>query len=323
VTDYIGHSYTVLNGTGICYVPAGYYKLTATPKTAYQYWYGSLPCIHDWIGITATNTSISNVMASIRQQTASYLISAGGDSRLVVTFSDAVTGHTYNYYLIKDDGSIVFSAITNNPVGFVKNPIDYGCYYGIIVNTWHSCTALLPLTCINQQLQQWFNLSGVKRVFLTPYSTNITWQNWKTSDEDYYVAGIDPLTFAGTKIKSFSGITGWYKLPTNADTTYTAPIDKVRQGFMYTHTLTLTFGQSDYVKWMDLYQLLLLTNRYIVVFEDNNDEWFCFGYQNVGGRTYVYQQIMETNTFMIQIKFFGSFMLTSLDKNYCINHILN
>jgi hypothetical protein len=322
--DYIGNTYPFSPLSGATYhIPAGYYKLSAIAKPAYQYYYGNDTCTTDFIPIKATNTSINNVNVILKTAQQSFLIAEGGGSnRYFAGFQDTSSGHTYHYYLIKDNGKLVFSASTTNKLGFVYNYIPSGCYYGIIVNTYNNCTYLIPDYCI--ECQSIFNLSGVKQVFISAYNNtgNFTWDDWATSDEDFYVQGIDKLTFVGTKIKRFYNTNPWYKLPTNEFTVYTCPFDKVRQGFMYTNTLSIGFAPSDYQRWVDLIDVLKFTNRYLVVFQDNNSQWWTFGYNNVGARVYNYQHAMEINSYEIVFKYYTTGMLTSLSEDYVNNYIL-
>ena len=322
--DYLGHTYTINAGTGISNVPAGYYRLTATPKSQYRYFYGYSPCIIDFIPIYATNTTISNVNPFIRQQTSSYLIASGATNRLIITFDDSNAGHSYDYYLLSETGNVEFSANTSNVLGFIINPIIYGFHYAIIKNTNNNCVNLLDKILIQRPTQNWFNLSGIKQIFISPYnnSSNFTWDNWSTKDEDYYVQGVDSLTFQGTKIKRFYNTNPWFKITTNADTTYTCPFEKVRQGFMYTNTLTLDFAPTDYNSWYDLINVLNYTQRYLIVFQDNNLQWWTFGYQNVGARVYNYTHDSTINQYQIVFKYFGFNILTALDEEYVNNFIL-
>jgi hypothetical protein len=265
--DYIGNQYYFATGTtGSADVPSGYYKLSVQAKSQYQYYYGTETCNFNWISIEDTDTTLTLTMV-IRDNIITFLLTPEANGRIVGQFTDSVSGLTHNYYIFKSNGDMVLQVTgSTDPMEFVYLPAANGFYYAYVENA-NGCKALSGIFEVKNDNSP-FNLSGVKRVFLSEYKSDLDWIQWSTGDEDYFVAGIDVLKFQSAKIKSFTNANAWYSIPTAEDSSYGQKMAKVRQGFVFNDVLSLSFTPSTYNKW--LATGTLLDNRWVIVFEDNN-----------------------------------------------------
>lgn len=319
LTDAFGNSYS-LTGQSVN-VASGYYFLTAVPKTEFAYYYKNT-CGFSWLAVEDSDTTMT-LNPVVRPTTTSYLISAGESAgRIYMDYTDSVSGLTHDYYLYTSSGEEKL-AITGSTgtTDFYLTPIDNGIYYAIIVNE-NGCKTLYGEINVKNNNSP-FNLSGVKRVFISEYKDDIQYNTWKTSDEDYFVQALDTLKFQSAKIKTYIDANTWYELPTADDTIFTQKLEKVRQGFIFRNTLMLSFSPSSYNKWLATKQLL--ENRYIVVFEDLNGFWWTFGYDNQGAMVNAYSRVSDYNYYQFEIvSNSGDKIMTAIDyNNYVLPYIIN
>jgi hypothetical protein len=317
LTDALGVSYSL---TGLDFIiPSGYYFLTATPLPAYAYYYST--CSLSWLPVNDVDTTLSLTMI-VRPTETSYLRSVNAGARVYGDWSDSVSGLTHDYYLFNVLTGVVLQVTgSTDPSGFVYQPAENGTYYGYIVNA-NGCKKLTGVIHV-QNAQQPFNLSGIKKCYIAKYFDSVDWNNWRTDDEDYFVQSLDVLKFQSAKIKAFTNITQWYSLPTSDDSRFEQKMVKVRQGYVFNNVLTLSFSPSTYNKWIATGTLL--DYNWIVVFQDLNDNWFCFGYQNQGAKVRSYSRKSDYNYYALEFSCNSSDkILTAIDyKNYVLPIIIN
>lgn len=256
---------------------ADYYFLTATVKPFYQVIYGSNVCSFDWIAITATDSTMSSTSKSVRNSICGGFGNSTG--RIVYVNSDTVTGSTYtcNLYEKKTHALIYSSTVTDiNEVAFV--PLDAGSYYLVIINNDNDCVLLIDNTQVKGETLS--SVSGIKNLWITEWNSDVEYNYWSQSDEDYYVSSLDTNFFNSIKIKNFVDSTlpsVWYTI--NVETksiTYQQVMNKTKQGFVFTDKVELLISSADNDKWKELVDLL--SQRYILVFKDNNNNYWCMGY---------------------------------------------
>jgi hypothetical protein len=319
LTDNFGNDYEFTGET--INVPSGFYFLTATPKQEFAYYYKNT-CGFDWLMVEDQDTTMT-LTPVVRGTTMSYLISAGeSEGRIYMDYTDSVTGLIHNYFLYTSNGEEKLAIYgSTGSTDFYLTPVLNGTYYAVIVNE-NGCKTLYP-SIVVKNINSPFNLSGVKRVFISEYKDDIDYVTWKTSDEDFFVQALDQLKFQSAKIKSYVNPNQWYELPADIDTVFSQKLEKVRQGFVFRNTLDMTFSPSTYTKWLATKQLL--SQRYIVVFEDLNGFWWTFGYDNQGALATQYSRKSEYNQYVLQFSSnSGDKILTAIDyEDYVLPYIIN
>ena len=95
-------------------------------------------------------------------------------------------------------------------------------------------------------------------------------------------------------------------------------MNKTKQGFVFTDTLTLTIPEADNTKWKELVDIL--QHQYILIFLDNNGDYWCMGYRH-GANVDGYKR--ENNEYILEFNAISeSKILTNIDKQYVIDSIL-
>lgn len=144
----------------------------------------------------------------------------------------------------------------------------------------------------------------IVRFFLTKWTTSVV-----------------PFYANGGEITSFTGLTeAWEEVVINTVTvTYTQTLNTQGQnGLTYEERVTLTFPHADTNKWVELTSVL--RDRYIIVFQDANGNWFTMGYRY---GTKVMSYALEENQY--QIIFISPLtlnLLTTLNSTYAISSII-
>lgn len=247
--------------------------------------------------------------------------------RIIVNFDYLISAHTYTFNVFRQDMTLYYSqsGMSYNSTFFVDN-VPPACYYIELLDETCNCTVQTTTYCVESQVP--FNVSGVKRVFISEYKDDLDWNNWSTADENYYINGYDLLKFQSVKIKEFINANTWYSLPTAEDSSYAQKMAKVRQGFVFNDVLTLSFTPSTYAKW--LATGTLLEKRWVVVFEDNNSteehpQWWVFGYQNEGAKIRMYSRKSDFNNYSVEFSCnTGDKIITAIDyEDYVLPSIIN
>lgn len=314
LTDIQGNIFTFNPITGIAgSLQANYYFLTATVKPSYWYYYGHETCQFDWLKVTDSNTTITLISTKIRNAVCQGFGTQTG--RIVFQLTDsnpAITGWTFTLYnerLEKVNEQVLtgtFTGLTN--IQYLSKPDNY---YGILENNL-GCTYLIDLTKV--QGEQIYTVTEITDVYLTPWTAGVSYNYYSNTDDDYYVAGLDPLQFTSSKIKEFNNLTDyWYKINlVTAVATYGQTLEKGENGLVYNEIFTLTIPHADNSKYKELTNIL--TGRYIIVFRDANGLYWTLGYR-AGTEVRSYQ--LNENQYAISfISPSVSHMLTNLDINY-------
>ncbi len=136
---------------------------------------------------------------------------------------------------------------------------------------------------------------------------------WSTS--------VIPYFLNGGEITSFTGLTeSWSEIILNTATArYGQNLNSTQQnGLTYEERMTLTFPHADSNKWADLTSVL--RDRYIIVFKDANENWYCMGYRY---GTKVLSYTLEENEYSIVFQSpLGTNLLTALNSTYAIANII-
>jgi len=158
---------------------------------------------------------------------------------------------------------------------------------------------------------------------VTEWNNLVEYNYWTGADEDYYVSGLDADFFTSIKIKEFIDSTlptAWFEiLMDTKGAQFGQVLNRTKQGFIFSSTLELTIPHADNAKWKTLVDFL--TNRYIVVFLDNNKQYWCMGYR-LGAKSDGYKR--SNNEYILTLNAIDdNKILTNIDETYVINNIIN
>jgi len=325
--DLAGNYFPFSSGGTSTTMVAGWYALQASPKAAYEDYYGSEQCIKLWYEVLNPDAPMALDNISIRN----VVCGGFGDvkGRFVYFFSDTGTTSTYEFNLYKEFGDETDAELVWTEAGLTEAeinqlviaPLGVGKYYGVLYNETTDC---IILTGMHQILGESLRAtSGIKRVFVTEWNNLVEYNYWSDSDEDYFVSGLDPQFFNSIKIKTFIDATlpsAWFEIVLDTKgVTYAQTMNKTHQGFIFTDTITITIPHADNAKWKQLVDFLV--NRYIVVFEDTNDQWWVMGYR-LGAQVDSYKR--ESNEYVLVMNAISNNkIVTNLDEEYVINNIIN
>jgi hypothetical protein len=113
----------------------------------------------------------------------------------------------------------------------------------------------------------------------------------------------------------------WYEIKINTATirySQELAIDNPN-GLIYNENIEISIPKADNDKWKDL--INLLTDKYIIVFQDDNQTWFIAGYK-YGGKASSY--VLSENQYVISLKSpYSNNLPTLIDESYVINSIFN
>ena len=133
---------------------------------------------------------------------------------------------------------------------------------------------------------------------------------------------IVPIYSSNNVISGYQWInTPWYEIRLNtAVITYSQELDAQNpNGNVYDEKISVSIPRADNDKWKNLVNLL--TDKYIVVFQDANDTWFTFGYRY--GAT-VRSYILSENQYVISFDSpHATNLPTLIDDAYVLNNIYN
>jgi hypothetical protein len=314
LSDYLGNTYSITDyyWTGLT---AGYYQISATPKPEWWYYYGNDECTVSWIALEDSDTTLSLVGISVKPT--SCVAFGGSKGRIVYLASDSNTGSTsWTIYIFNQAGKLVNTQnLTDISAIQYNSPPDN--YYAIIENNY-GCTLLIDL--VHVPVEKLYSVEGIQRLFLTPWNSAIGYNYYSASDEDWYVPALDTQQFTSSKIKEFIDITDyWYEIRLNtAIVTYNQALQKGNNGLTYQETINVEIPSADKDKWLELVNVL--SQRYIIVFQDNNENWWTCFYRN-GAEVKSYRR--ENNTYLLSFVHPSiTKMLTGLDYNYIKTNIL-
>jgi len=312
LTDIQGNSYTLSN---CCWsgLTASWYKLTAIPKQQWWVHYGAEPCILDWIPLEDSNTSIS--LTDVKIKTAICGGFGNSNGRIIYNMTDSNgTGWTFNLYTENYE-------LVNTQILTDISAIVYLCrpniYYGIVENN-HGCTYLLDLTeVLSEKL---YSVDGIQKLYLTPWTNTMGYNYYDNTSEDWYQSGIDTQQFTSSKISEFFNLSDyWYEIKLDtARMNYLQNLTKSQNGLMYQEVVEISIPSADNAKWQQL--KTLLSQRYVIVFQDNNDYyWTCFYRSGAEVKAYG----LSENQYKITFSYPATkAMLTSIDYAYVKLHIL-
>ena len=296
---------------------SGYYKLTITPKPIVWYYYGREGCVKEWIKLENNNSTVG--VNSIRSKPA---ICSGFDNqpgRLQVQL-DGVSPY-YLYWFFNTDGLLINNGTTTNSYIVLNNATE--CYYGVIEDS-NGCRYLIDEVCIPTETSS--SISGIKQLFIAPVTGDIDFDYYNTEDDDYYLDGEDNSFFMSTKISRINTNLTWYKIPIhNCQVSFKQELTKNRQGFIFSDVMEVGIAHQTQEKLNTLLRNLL--NKFIVVFQDNNGNWWISGYAShasidtvvlTTGRRY------ESNQYTLKITSNSADnIITNINEDWVKNNILN
>lgn len=242
-----------------------------------------------------------------------------GPGRIIWTVDNFITGHTYSFEVYNSKSELYYyqTGITANTQFYIYDvPPDF--YTAIITDTTCGCSVNVGST--EATANNFYTVTGIQRLFITPWSATTSYNYYSNSDDDWYINGLDTLQFTSTKIKEYIDIADfWYEIRLNtASMSYSEALQKDQNGLTYNEQIAISIPRQDNAKWKQLVNIL--TQRYIVVFQDNHDNFWTCGYR-AGMEVKSYS--LNGNTYIIT--FIGpsvNKMLTAIDENYVKLHIL-
>lgn len=312
---------TIINkSTGNFYfsnLESGYYHLTITPKPIVWYYYGREGCVKEWIKLENNASTVG-----VNSVTSKPAICSGFDNqpgRLQVQL-DGVSPY-YKYWFFNTDGLLIKNGTTNNSYIVLNNATE--CYYGVIEDS-NGCRYLIDEVCIPTETSS--SISGIKQLFIAPVTGDIDFNYYNTEDDDYYLDGEDNSFFMSTKISRINTNLTWYKIPIhNGQVSFKQELTKNRQGFIFSDVMEVGIAHQTQEKLNTLLRKLL--NKFIVVFQDNNGNWWISGYTShasidtvvlTTGRRY------DSNQYTLKITSNSADnIITNIDEEWVKNNILN
>lgn len=317
--DPLGASYTYY--TDRFYITAGWYALVGIPKSYFQDRLGD-GCAFTWIAINNSDTTMTLDNKAVRDASCGTFGAESG--RIVYFCSDTGGVGDYDIYLFNEAGNIVSQTNQADISQIIFTGLPADNYYLMVLNNDGAnggCRLLVGATQVKSLNS--IAVGGIKRIFVTEWNNLIEYNYWTAADEDFYVSGLDSDFFTSIKIKEFVDSTlpsAWFEiLMDTKGATYNQVMNKTKQGFIFTDTLTLTIPHVDNAKWKTLVDFLV--NRYIIVFLDNNGQWWVMGYR-LGAQVQSYRR--SNNEYVLEMQALSdNKILTNLAEDYAINNIIN
>lgn len=320
LTDVTGTSYTLFSGR--YNVTAGWYNLTATPKEEYWSTYGRDGCDFTWIPINNSDTTITLDNKSVRETTCNTFGAENG--RIVYFCSDTGGVGDYDIYLFNKAGDIVSQTNQADISEIIFTNLKADNYYLMVLNN-DGANGGCRLIDGPTQVKAITNIAinGIKRIFVTEWNSLIEYNYWSASDQEYYVSSLDDDFFTSIKIKEFIDVTlstAWFEIIMDTKgVTYGQVMNKTKQGFVFTDTLEITIPHADNNKWKTLVDFLV--NRYIIVFLDNNHQYWVMGYRH-GAKVDNYKR--SDNQYILTMNAVSeNKIVTNIDEDYVVNNIIN
>ena len=308
---------STIDGIGFNGLEAGFYHITITTKPDFWYHYGREECVKEWIKLENNDSTVG--VNSVKSKPA---ICTGFDNqpgRLQVLL-DGVSPY-YLYWFFNTDGLLIKNGTTTNPYIVLNNATE--CYYGVIEDS-NGCRYLMDEVCIPTETSS--SISGIKQLFIAPVKSDIDFDYYNTQDDDYYLDGEDNSFFMSTKISRINTNLTWYKIPIhNGQVSFKQDLTKNRQGFIFNDVMEVGIAHQTQEKLNTLLRYLL--NKFIVVFQDNNGNWWISGYTShasldtvvlTTGRRY------DSNQYTLNITSNSADnIITNIDEEWVKNNILN
>lgn len=295
LTDFDGNEYIINEATGVYEnLQSGYYFLDVIPIT---------PFLRDtyqarWIAATNVDGNY-DITESIVNHTVYSIKTVGQKWNSSATLSAELTG---NWIVYRANPTIVGTANGVDSITVTNLKPNYRYYYSFEPNILTDCKTLgsFYIECIDD-----FTLGGVKKVFVAPYTG-------------------DTAIIVDDKVLEVDDTLQWYEIPTHPSTTFTEAYNRDRAGVFYGDILTLPVANDGIVDWTDVE--FLLDKTWIVVFQDNNDNYWVFGHDNGAQSDIVSKNTgndTESNAFTIGFSNPQSDgVLMTMDKTFVINNIL-
>ena len=149
-----------------------------------------------------------------------------------------------------------------------------------------------------------FSNASIQRLFITKWTTDII----PYFDTNGNLTAMTGLTETWNEI-------GLYTASANFQQIMNQPNPN---GINNSEVLEILVPDSDISKWLDLVEIL--TDRYTIVFQDGNDQWFCFGWR-FGTKVQGYS--LEENQYSVAfINQFSTALLASISESYVTSNIL-
>lgn len=328
LTDIFGNTYSLVLDT-FSGLPAGYYFLSATAKDEYKWYYGYDTCTISWIMVEDTDNPAYLINVSVRPLQCQPFDRQFG--RIFYNVSGLTSGSTYSFYAFTSDLSLYYSktGITSTEDFIIANA-SAQCYWVLIKDEVTNCILLLDNRCVPSI--NLFSQGGVKKLYIAKWNDDVDYNYWKDSDEDYFLEFTDTSFFTSTKIKEYKFITGatsgltWYSIPVLPKVVSLAQkLEKVRQGYIFTDTLTVAVAKATAAKWLQMRNILNPEDKWIFIVQDADGFWWTGGYRH-GARISVYQ--FKTGLRGEDEGYGFTFsavsenkLLTSLDEDYIINFV--
>jgi len=320
LVDLEGNIFTFNQTTGESEgLPANYYFLTIDSYAQYYSIVGRINCSIDWIKINDNDTSLSLLSSKVKQGVCGGF---GGESvRIVNQFRDLNYSTEWTFDLYDINHQLVdHQVITSDPYildTYIQSFVKPGCYYGILRNNF-GCTYLVDKRCV--QSQTLYTVNEITKIYLTPWTPTLSYNYYSSSDEDWYVAGLDTLQFTSSKIKEFNNLSDyWYEIKLDtARVTYSEGLNKGSNGILYNENITISIPKQENSKWKELTNLL--NNRYVIIFQDAHERLWTCGYRS-GMEVKSYQ--LSDNQYIISFIYPSTQqLLCAMDEEYVKLHIL-
>jgi len=293
LTDIQGNIYSINSNGVFTGLNSGYYFLEAIPISQYI----RTTYTARWIAATDTNTTVT-VQESIVNHT-DYSIRRTGqrwNSSATLTANQVGDWDVYRENPIQVGNQDATQSITINGL----QP-QYRYYYSFTSDA-DECKFLgsFYIKCEDGMTQ-----GGIQKVFIAPWTTN-------------------SALIVDEKVSGFTESLTWYQLPTEPSNTFTQGYNRDVQGVFYNDILTIGVANDGFVDWDDVE--FVLDKPWIVVFQDNNDNYWVFGHDN-GAQSDVLSKntgdFQENNAFTIGFADpHADGVLMALNKTYVEQNIL-
>jgi hypothetical protein len=150
--------------------------------------------------------------------------------------------------------------------------------------------------------------------YVNPQITEFYLTKWNSS--------IVPIYSDNNVINHYEWPGEWYQIKIDTATmTYSQEMSTNNQnGIFYNEIININIPKAENSKWLDLIDLLY-AEKYIIVFKDNNGNWFTAGYRwGTEVKTY---QLAENQYIISFISPHANNLPTLINDNFVINNIIN
>ncbi len=308
---------------------SGYYFLSATAKADYKWYYGYDACIETWIEIIDSDTPMFLQSVSVKTSQCGPFDYQSG--RIYYNVSGLTSGHTYSFYAFTTDLSLYYTATgVTATTEFLLSNTPAQCYWVIIHDETDDCTLLISNKCVPSV--PIFSQGGIKKLYLAKWNSDLDYNYWSDTDEDFFLEFEDTSFFYSTKIKEYLSLTGgttgitWYELPVaNKIVKLGQRLDKVRQGMIFTDTLSIAIAKYDSTKWTAMANLINPENKWIYIMQDADGFWWTGGHIH-GARITAYNFKSgargEDDGCTLELQAVSeNKLLVNIDENYVINYV--